>query len=139
MAERVMPGMAVMVKAQGVSEAWYNGQRDRVVEAIRAKAEGEKAALLAEMEQMEIDHRVELEIERDRADRNARGRFDMLAEKLDALHWFVCSRRGPVKRALRKIENAWAFVWAVTFGGVWVDIGQTLGLWERIEDDEDQH
>ena len=139
MAERVMPGMAVMVKAQGVSEAWYNGQRDRVVEAIRAKAEGEKAALLAEMEQMEIDHRVELEIERDRADRNARGRFDMLAEKLDALHWFVGHRRGPVKRALRAIENAWAFVWAVTFGGVWVDIGETLGLWEKIEDDEDQH
>lgn len=139
MAERVMPGMAVMVKAQGVSEAWYNGQRDRVVEAIRAKAEGEKAALLAEMEQMEIDHRVELEIERDRADRNARGRFDMLEKKLDALHWFVCHRRGPVKRALRKIENAWAFVWAVTFGGVWVDIGETLGLWERIDDDEDQH
>ena len=139
MAGKMMPAMAVMVKAQGISEAWYNGQRDRVVEAVRAKAEMEKAALLAEMEQMEMDHKVELEIERDRADRHEGERYKFLAQKLNALHWFVCHRRGPVKRALRAIGNVWAMFWAVTFGGVWVEIGETLGLWERIEDDEDQH
>lgn len=32
-------GMSVVVRAGGVSEAFYNGQRDRVVEAVRAEAE----------------------------------------------------------------------------------------------------
>ena len=145
MPERMMSGMAVVVKAQGVSEAWYNGQRDKVVEAIRAKAEAEKAALLAEMEQMEIDHKVEmeqmeidhkveLEIERDRADINTQKRYERNAEKLNAFFASLTKRSGPVRRVFRRVGNAYALV----VGTIMCipEIGQNAGLWEKISKEE---
>ena len=127
-------GMAVVVKAEGVSEAWYNGQRDRVVEAIRAKAEAEKAALLAEMEQMEIDHRVELEIERDRADINTLKRNERNAEKLNAFFASLTKRRGPVRRMFRRVGNAYALVVGTMM--CIPEIGQNIGLWEILSKEE---
>ena len=47
--------MAVTVRADGVSEAIYNGQRDRVVEAVRAEAEREKHAVREEMRRQRAD------------------------------------------------------------------------------------
>lgn len=136
MPERMMSGMAVVVKAQGVSEAWYNGQRDKVVEAIRAKAEAEKAALLAEMEQMEIDHKVELEIERDRADINTQKRYERNAEKLNAFFASLTKRSGPVRRVFRRVGNAYALIVGTIM--CLPEIGETLGLWEIIRE-EDEH
>jgi hypothetical protein len=132
MPERMMSG--IIVKTQGVSEAWYNGQRDKVVEAIRAKAEEEKAALLAQMEQMEIDHRVELEIERDRADINTRKRNERNAEKLNAFFASLTKRSGPVRRMFRRVGNAYALV----VGTIMCipEIGQNIGLWEEISKEE---
>ena len=66
-----------------------------------------------------------------------RSRNRLLGESLTRVRDMACGRRGLAKRILNGIETAWAFVWAVTFGGVWVEIGETLGLWERIEEDED--
>lgn len=132
MPERMMSG--IIVKAQGVSEAWYNGQRDRVVEAIRAKAEAEKAALLAEMEQMEIDHRVELEIERDRADINTRKRNERNAEKLNAFFASLTKRSGPVRRLFRRVGNAYALVVGTMM--CIPEIGQNIGLWEILSKEE---
>ena len=45
-------------------------------------------------------------------------------------------RRGLVRRVMDAIELAWAYAWALTFGMVWVEIGERLGLWERIDDEE---
>lgn len=132
MPERMMSG--IIVKTQGVSEAWYNGQRDRVVEAIRAKAEAEKAALLAEMEQMEIDHRVELEIERDRADINTRKRNERNAEKLNAFFASLTKRSGPVRRLFRRVGNAYALVVGTMM--CIPEIGQNIGLWEILSKEE---
>lgn len=132
MPERMMSG--IIVKAQGVSEAWYNGQRDRVVEAIRAKAEEEKAALLAQMEQMEIDHRVELEIERDRADINTRKRNERNAEKLNAFFASLTKRSGPVRRLFRRVGNAYALVVGTMM--CIPEIGQNIGLWEILSKEE---
>jgi hypothetical protein len=132
MPERMMSG--IIVKTQGVSEAWYNGQRDKVVEAIRAKSEAEKAALLAEMEQMEIDHRVELEIERDRADINTRKRNERNAEKLNAFFASLTKRSCPVRRMFRRVGNAYALV----VGTIMCipEIGQNIGLWEILSKEE---
>lgn len=132
MPERMMSG--IIVKAQGVSEAWYNGQRDKVVEAIRAKAEAEKAALLAEMEQMEIDHRVELEIERDRADINTRKRNERNAEKLNAFFASLTKRSGPVRRLFRRVGNAYALVVGTMM--CIPEIGQNIGLLEILSKEE---
>lgn len=132
MPERMMSG--IIVKTQGVSEAWYNGQRDKVVEAIRAKAEEEKAALLAEMEQMEIDHRVELEIERDRADINTRKRNERNAEKLNAFFASLTKRSGPVRRLFRRVGNAYALVVGTMM--CIPEIGQNIGLWEILSKEE---
>lgn len=132
MPERMMSG--IIVKAQGVSEAWYNGQRDRVVEAIRAKAEEEKAALLAQMEQMEIDHRVELEIERDRADINTRKRNERNAEKLNAFFASLTKRSGPVRRVFRRVGNAYALVVGTMM--CIPEIGRNIGLWEILSKEE---
>lgn len=58
----------------------------------------------------------------------------MLGEKLELVRDMVFGRRGILKRAARMIENAWAMLWAV--GHCWVEIGEGLGLWERVHDDE---
>lgn len=60
-------------------------------------------------------------------------------KSLKAIREMVNGKCGIGTRIARGIETVWAFVWAVTFGGVWIEMGERLGLWERIEDDEDQH
>lgn len=48
-------------------------------------------------------------------------------------------RRSLMWKVKDAVEMAWAFVWALTFGGVWVEMGERLGLWERVDNEEDQH
>lgn len=61
-----------------------------------------------------------------------RSRNNLLADRLRWLETPLC--RGPVKRALDALENAWAMIWAI--GHCWPEMGERLGLWERIEDGE---
>lgn len=68
-----------------------------------------------------------------------RSRNKFLKEHLDDIHDMVFGRRGIAERIRRGAENVWAMLWALTFGGMWIEIGERLGLWERIDDDEDQH
>lgn len=134
-------GMTVTVKADGVSEAFYNGQRDRVVEAVREEMARQKERYDADMAQMKRDAELELkrmeselQVERDRADIQSRGRSRLQREKLTKLKESLCRRRGPIHKLLNAVELAWAYIWALTFGMVWVEIGERLGLWERIDD-----
>lgn len=111
-------GLAVTVKASGVSEAYYNGQRDRVVEAVKV----EMARQRAELEE-------QLRIERDRADIKEARLNHALAENLKRMH--ERRRRSVLRRAL---ENAWAMLWAMAH--CWAEMGETLGLWEIIREDD---
>lgn len=128
--------MSVTVKANGVSEAWYNGQRDRVVEAVRAEA-AERIRMARE----------ELRIERERAAIETRTCNRLRAEKLSAMQ--NQRRPGIVRRIAKHIESAWAYffatvcetlasaweyVFAYTVGGAWIDVLIKWKLIERIED-----
>lgn len=128
-------GMTVTVRADGVPEAIFNGQRDRVVEAIKAEMARQKLAMNAEMDIMREELTGEIAIERDRADINLKARCRLLGDRLDGLKESLTGRRSPAARARRALENAWAMIWAI--GKCWVEIGETLGFWERIEGDEE--
>lgn len=127
-------GMTVTVKAEGVPEAMYNGQRDRVIESMRQQMENR-------MKQMELEHAKELkrvqaepEVERDRANiqthtsNRLRGQ---VMRKFEAQHR---RKRGPIRRLKEGVALAWAYLWAFTVGEVWIDILLTLGMIERVED-----
>lgn len=115
--------MAVTVHAQGVSEAVFNGQRDRAVEAVKA-----------EMARQREQYERELQVERDRADIKEQHLARALAANLSRVT--EKKRLGPVRRILRTAESAWAMVWAVCH--CWAEMGETLGLWEYVgEEDED--
>lgn len=117
-------GMTVSVKANGVDEAIYNGQRDRVVESIRQK-------MLYQKEQYEA----ELAVERDRADMQTRKCNRLQNNWLAEFTAKLTRRRGPIWRAKNAVATVWAYIWALTIGCVWLDIGETLGLWYKIEDE----
>lgn len=119
-------GMTVSVKADGVNEAFYNGQRDRVVEAIRQE-------MVQQKEQLEA----ELAVQRDRADIQTRTSNRLRKSWLNAFVKNLTRRRGPIWRVKNAVATVWAYIWALTIGGVWIEMGERLGLWERIEEDED--
>lgn len=122
------------VKADGACEAWYNGQRDKMLEAVKAEMQRQKEAMNAEMDSMRDELADEIAIERDRADINARARFRLLGDRLEAFTASLTHKRGPVKRALRVIENAWAMAYGIT--KCLPEIGERLGLWEIIREEE---
>lgn len=128
-------GMTVMANADGAFNAVYNGQRDKVVEAVKAEMARQREALNAEMDSMREELTGEIAVERDRADINLKARCRLLGERLDGLHKNLFGRKSPAARARRAMENAWAMIWAI--GKCWVEIGETLGFWERIEGDEE--
>ena len=117
--------MAVTVRADGVSEAIYNGQRDRVVEAVRAEAERETQAVREEMRRQRAELEARIKAEADRAELREWRLNRELALKLDRAT--PARRRGPVRRALRAIEGGWAMAWAICH--CWAEIGERLGLW----------
>lgn len=136
-------GMTVTVKADGVPEAIYNGQRDRVVESIRQEMAQQKQHMEAELERMKREateeHKrmeAELEVERDRADIQTRERNRLLRNQLAVLTAKpIRRRRSLLYRVRDAIVMAWAYVYAITIGGVWIEMGERLGLWERIEEE----
>ena len=102
-------GLTVVGNGSGIFRATYNGQRDRVVEACRA----------------------EMERQKERADHEQEKRFELLGEKLEMMRRQMMRKRGPVWRLIRKIETAWAMLWAITH--CWPEMGENAGLWERID------
>lgn len=126
-------GMTV-VHAAGVPEAMYNGQRDKVVDAIREEMERQKAAMCAEMEHMKAEHAKELQVERDRADINSANCSYFRLKELGRLNNRPAI--SPLKRAARKLGNAYALIVGTMM--CLPEIGETLGLWEIIRE-EDEH
>ena len=94
--------MTALHDDSGEYEAIYNGQRDKVVEAV-------KAEMAAQREQA-------------RTIEDSRNR--LLAEKLDTYRVALARHCGPVRRMLRRIGDAWALVMGTIL--VW---GEALGLW----------
>lgn len=118
------------VKADGACEAWYNGQRDKMLEAVKAEMQRQKQAMSAEMDSMREELSREIAAERDRADINTAKRNEFQAKFLNVFLNPITDRRGPVKRALRGIENAWAMAYGIV--KCLPEIGETLGLWVDI-------
>ena len=108
--------MSVVVRANGASEAFYNGQRDRVVETIRAEA----------AERIRQAKR-EIEIERDRADANARNCSRFRAEKLASMR----RHKSAFRRFIDKVAVVYALICAFAVDRVWVDM--LINLLERMK------
>lgn len=134
-----LASMSVVVKANGISEALYNGQRDRVVEAVRH-----------EMSERIRQAKAEIEVERDRADINARNCNRFRAEKLASMQAQANRRPGLFRRIANGVKSAWALVcgtvyafvsnvWcylcAYTIGGAWLDALVFLKMVEIIDDE----
>lgn len=119
-------GMTV-VHAEGVPEAVYNGQRDKVVDAIREEMERQKAAMCAEMEHMKAELEREIQVERDRADINSANCCKFRSRELMQLSKPTVS---PVRRALRRIGNAYA----LSVGTLMClpEIAEALGYWKNV-------
>lgn len=121
------------VKAQGDCEAWYNGQRDALVEAVKAEMLRQRDALNAEMDDMRQQMDKEISVERDRAQMQYKARCRLLDERLDMMRRSLTARKSPARRAARAIEDAWAMAWAL--GKCLPEIGERLGLWRYEGDD----
>ena len=130
-------GMTIVVKASGVPEAIFNGQRDKVVETIKAEMARQKAAMNAEMEHMRAEKDGRIAVERDRADIQYKARCALLKEKMDAFAESMSDRRGPVKRMLRAIEGAWAMVYAVV--GYWARVFKEAMIWGEYDAEYDRN
>ena len=89
--------MSVVVRAEGVSEALYNKQRDRVVEAVRKEAEDRIRAA-----------KLETEMERERADFQKRNCNRLRKANIEALK--ANAARKP--NAMQAIKNAAVMCWA---------------------------
>lgn len=121
-------GMTVSVKANGIPEALYNGQRDKVVEAVKAEMARQKAALNAQMDSMEKEMAETIAYERRRADDSEAKRCELLADKMGQIKASMLHKRGLINRLKRTIENAWAITWATAtstneiLDRIWSDI-----------------
>jgi len=124
----------MIVKAGGVGfEATYNGQRDKVVDTILEKMERQKAAMCAEMDRMKAEYEKKLQVERDRADINGANCSRFRRQELERLGRPAAS---PIRQAAKKLGNAYALIVGTMM--CLPEIGETLGLWEIIRE-EDEH
>lgn len=50
--------------------------------------------------------------------------------------WLAFRRKVKIirRRLMSDIEMLWCMFWAITFGKVWIEMGETLKLWEDIEE-----
>lgn len=131
--------MSVVVKAQGVSAAVYNGQRDRVVEAVRAeaetrveqaKAETERARDWAQMQEKKCSRLQRANVDAFLERQNSRPGMIRRMGNAAAVGWacaWVAAGRAR-KAAARAVELAWCYFWGITCA---------LGLWEYVGDEKD--
>ena len=84
--------------------------------------------------QQELIRQKELtEAAEDRANRMEEDRNRLKGLRLDLIREQIFGRRGFLNRIRRGVENAWAMVWAITAGKCWAEMGETAGLWERVD------
>ena len=91
-----------MVRAEGVSEAFYNKQRDRVVEAVRAEAEERVRQAKVEVER----ERGWAEYQKCKSDR-------LQKQSVEAFIAELKRKPGMIRRACSCIGTCWAYIWAV--------------------------
>ena len=152
----MVAGMSVIVRADGVSEALYNGQRDRVVEAVKAEMARQKNAMMTEMDcqkkafeaemrqirreadkdRKQLESRLEGECDRAEMVRSKRNRF--AGRMLAALDYRLNHKYGLAWRVKERIARAWAILYSLTAGKLWIEGGETLGLWERIDSGKEE-
>lgn len=103
-----------VIRGSGACQAFYNG-----------------------MVQQELRRQMALTEEAEyRAQQMEQRRNEQLEKRLVWIHDQIFGRRGCLKRLCRGVENAWAMVWAITAGKCWIEIGERLGLWEAINDED---
>lgn len=90
-----------LLRGDGECNAFYNSERDKVVEAVKAEMERQKAQA--------------------RTVEDSRNR--LLAEKLDAYRLALAKRSGVLHRLANRIGDAWAL-----FAGTVIVWGEALGL-----------
>lgn len=124
------------VKAHGDCEAWYNGQRDELVEQVKAEMLRQRDAMAAEMERQREQMDKAIGAERDRADVQYRARCKLLGDRLDTVKKSTTRRRRPFAGLRRGLEVAWAMVWTLgnAAAGRVIAAGVKVGLWEVAED-----
>ena len=138
---QMVAGMAVRVEANGVSEALYNGQRDRVVEAIRLEMEKQKALDAERISQLEYEmeaqrkcaererKRIEenFAVEREHTKNQLIKQNEQLKRAVPVLFASRKRRRSPIRFAKDCIGMCWAILYTVTAGGAWRIIGRNIG------------
>ena len=145
-----LASMSVIVKAEGgVSAAWYNRQRDRVVESIRAEEQARTMAAKAEADrQRDRANARELECKRLRKDNlelfsrtlQHRSAGRMIAEDAWACVWMTgfmvkATAMGAWRWLTELIKIVWAMIYVYTVCGGWLGVCETLGLVEYIGND----
>ena len=130
-----MASMSVVVRAQGVSEAFYNGQRDRVVEAVRAEAEERLRAA-----------RAELEREREQVDFQRKKCSRLQKQSVDSFLAAQSRKPGLMRRIGNGAALVWAYIWcamkAIGHAAVmvWAYFWGFLYVWGLVEyEHDDQH
>ena len=145
-----LASMSVIVKAEGgVSAAWYNRQRDRVVESIRAEEQVRTMQAEAEANrQRKRANAREMECKRLRKDNlelfsrtlQHRSAVKMIAEDAWACVWMIgflikTAATGAWRWLTELIKTVWAMIYVYTVCGGWLGVCETLGLVEYIGDD----
>lgn len=58
-----------------------------------------------------------------------RSRNGFAGRRLAEIRRMLDDKQGPLRRAIRAVQDAWGVLWAITAGGCWVEMGERLGLW----------
>lgn len=61
-----------------------------------------------------------------------RSRNGFAGRRLAEISRMVHADKGPIRKGVCAVQNAWAMLWAVTAGGCWVEMGERLGLWMYV-------
>lgn len=96
-----------VLRGDGECEAFFNGERDKVIEAVRA----------------------EMKSQQEQAKTVEHSRNRLLARQSAELNGRLNSRRGPLRRLWSRLGDAWALAWGIII--VW---GEALHLWVREDD-----
>lgn len=128
------------VKAHGDCEAWYNGQRDELVEQVKTEMLRQRDAMAAEIERQREQMDKAIGAERDRAQMQYRARCRLLGDRLDAVKESTTRRRRPFAGLRRTLEVVWAMVWTLGSAAARrvIAAGVEVGLWEVAEGEEEQ-
>lgn len=108
---------------------------NRVAAMTVIRGSGACQAFYEGVVQQELRRQQELtEAAEDRANRMEKDRNRLKGLRLEQIHEQIFGRRGWISRIRKRAENIWAMVWAITAGKCWIEMGETAGLWERVDE-----